>query len=145
MTLWTGLAPEKFSADILAELRERWRQGPQRVWRESEEMLYPSQRGSLNRLSAIPTQEELSTHSRFVTTFVRAGCSIFVEDKVFARCQTLNKPITEDEVTKFKADLKNLKPEDIFKGLQEKKKEEKEKPPKKDDGEDPEPGEETED
>jgi uncharacterized protein len=64
-----------------------------------------------------------SRPSDAIAVAVRAGCSIFVEDKVFARCQTLNKPITEDEVSKFKADLKNLKPEDIFKGLQEKKKE----------------------
>ncbi|MBI3551454.1 MAG: bifunctional nuclease family protein [Elusimicrobia bacterium] len=63
-----------------------------------------------------------SRPSDAIAVAVRAGCSIFVEDKVFARCQTLSKPITEDEVSKFKAELKNLKPEDIFKGLQEKKK-----------------------
>jgi uncharacterized protein len=62
-----------------------------------------------------------SRPSDAIAVAVRAGCPIFVEDKVFARCQTLNKPITEDEVSKFKADLKNLKPEDIFKGLQQKK------------------------
>jgi bifunctional DNase/RNase len=61
-----------------------------------------------------------SRPSDAIAVAVRAGCSIFVEDKVFSRCQTLNKPITEDEVSKFKADLKNLKPEDIFKGLKEK-------------------------
>ncbi len=75
-----------------------------------------------------------SRPSDAIAVAVRAGCSIFVEDKVFARCQTLSKPITEDEVTKFKSELKNLKPEDIFKGLQEKKKgdKEKEEDPKKD-------------
>jgi len=62
-----------------------------------------------------------SRPSDAIAVAVRAGCSIYVEDKVFSRCQTLNKPITEDEVTKFKSELKNLKPEDIFKGLQEKK------------------------
>lgn len=65
-----------------------------------------------------------SRPSDAIAVAVRAGCPIYVEDKVFARCQTLNKPITEDEVSKFKADLKNLKPEDIFKGLQEKGNEE---------------------
>lgn len=63
-----------------------------------------------------------SRPSDAIAVAVRAGCSIFVEDKVFSRCQTLNKPITEDEVSKFKTELKNLKPEDIFKGLQEKEK-----------------------
>ncbi|MFA6317663.1 MAG: bifunctional nuclease family protein [Elusimicrobiota bacterium] len=52
---------------------------------------------------------------------VRAGCTIFVEEKVFDRCQTLTKPITEDEVKKFKSELKNLKPEDIFGDLKKKK------------------------
>lgn len=80
-----------------------------------------------------------SRPSDAIAVAVRAGCSIYVEDKVFARCQTLSKPITEDEVSKFKAELKNLKPEDIFKGLQEKKKDDedeeeegKEENPKKD-------------
>ncbi|MBI4376577.1 MAG: bifunctional nuclease family protein [Elusimicrobia bacterium] len=68
-----------------------------------------------------------SRPSDAIAVAVRAGCPVFVEDKVFARCQTLNKPITEDEVTKFKAELKNLKPEDIFKGLQEKKKDKDDK------------------
>lgn len=62
-----------------------------------------------------------SRPSDAIAVAVRAGCPILVEERVFARCQTLNKPITEDEVSKFKADLKNLKPEDIFKGLHEKK------------------------
>jgi hypothetical protein len=62
-----------------------------------------------------------SRPSDAIAVAVRAGCPIFVEDKVFARCQTLNKPISEDEVSKFKADLKNLKPEDIFKDLKGKK------------------------
>jgi bifunctional DNase/RNase len=65
---------------------------------------------------------------------VRAGCNIYVEERVFERCQVLNKPISENEVQKFKEDLKNIRPEDIFKDLKQKdeppgksKKEEKEK------------------
>ncbi len=58
-----------------------------------------------------------SRPSDAIAVAVRAGCPIYVEEKVFANCQTLSKPITEDEVGKFKADLKNLKPEDIFKDL----------------------------
>ncbi len=62
-----------------------------------------------------------SRPSDAIAVAVRAGCPIFVDEKVFANCQTLSKPITEDEVGKFKADLKNLKPEDIFKDLKSKK------------------------
>lgn len=67
------------------------------------------------------TLELDSRPSDAIAVAVRAGCSILVEERVFERCQTLNKPITEDEVSKFKSELKNLKPEDIFKDLQKKK------------------------
>lgn len=66
-----------------------------------------------------------SRPSDAIAVAVRAGCKIFVEERVFARCQTLNKPITEDEVKNFKNELKNLKPEDIFRDIKEKKKPEK--------------------
>jgi len=69
-----------------------------------------------------------SRPSDAIAVAVRAGCSIYVEERVFSRCQVLNKPITEDEVKKFKDELKNLKPEDIFKELKEKKKKERGKP-----------------
>lgn len=58
-----------------------------------------------------------SRPSDAIAIAVRAGCPIMVDESVFARCQTLNKPISEEEVGKFKEDLKNLKPEDIFKDL----------------------------
>ena len=72
-----------------------------------------------------------SRPSDAIAVAVRAGCSIMVEEKVFSRCQTLNKPITEDEVSKFKSELKNLKPEDIFKDLKGKP---GEQPPPKGEG-----------
>jgi bifunctional DNase/RNase len=56
-----------------------------------------------------------SRPSDAIAIAVRAGCPIFVDESVFERCQTLTKPITEDEVEKFKEDLKSLRPEDIFK------------------------------
>ncbi len=62
-----------------------------------------------------------SRPSDAIALAVRAGCSILVEEKVFDRCQTMVKPITEDEVSKFKSELKNLKPEDIFKDIKNKK------------------------
>jgi len=73
-----------------------------------------------------------SRPSDAIAVAVRAGCSIFVEERVFQRCQVLNKPISETEVKKFKEDLKNLRPEDIFKDLKEKQKGKPEgKPPEK--------------
>ena len=59
-----------------------------------------------------------SRPSDAIAVAVRVGCPIYVDSAVFDRCQTLAKPITEEEVGKFKEELKNLKPEDIFKDLQ---------------------------
>jgi len=61
-----------------------------------------------------------SRPSDAIAVAVRAGCPIMVDESVFARCQTLSKPISEEEVGKFKEELKNLKPEDIFKDLKTK-------------------------
>lgn len=58
-----------------------------------------------------------SRPSDAIAIAVRAGCPILVHESVFERCQTLSKPISEDEVSKFKEELKSLKPEDIFKDL----------------------------
>lgn len=49
-----------------------------------------------------------------VALAVRFGCPIFISERVFGKTQVLSKPITEDEVAKFKTDLKNLKPNDII-------------------------------
>jgi bifunctional DNase/RNase len=62
-----------------------------------------------------------SRPSDAIALAVRAGCPIFVKAKVFDRCQVLSKPISEAEVVKFKEELKNIKPEDIFKDLKTKK------------------------
>jgi bifunctional DNase/RNase len=75
------------------------------------------------------TTEQLDSRpSDAIAIAVRAGCPIFVDESVFARCQTLSKPISEDEVSKFKEELKSLKPEDIFKSLKPKSGDE---PPKR--------------
>ncbi len=51
---------------------------------------------------------------------VRTESPIFVGEKVLKKCPVIMKPITEEEVDKFKDQLQNLKPEDFFKGLEEK-------------------------
>ncbi len=55
-----------------------------------------------------------SRPSDAVALAVRFGCPIFINENVFGKTQVLSKPITEDEVVKFKHDLKNLKPNDII-------------------------------
>lgn len=55
-----------------------------------------------------------SRPSDAVALAVRFGCPILISEKVFGKTQVLSKPITEDEVVKFKRDLKNLKPNDII-------------------------------
>jgi len=52
---------------------------------------------------------------------VRFACPIYITEKVFGKTQTLAKPISEDEVSKFKQNLKNLKPMDIINQLRNKK------------------------
>ena len=48
---------------------------------------------------------------------VRAHCPMFVSENVFKKCPELLKPISEDEVKKFREELKNMKPEDFFRDL----------------------------
>ena len=55
---------------------------------------------------------------------VRTETPIYVDEKVLKKCPIIMKPISEDEVEKFKQNLQNLKPEDFFKGLEEKPPEE---------------------
>jgi uncharacterized protein len=81
------------------------------------------------------TVELDSRPSDAIAIAVRAGCPIFVDESVFARCQTLNKPISEDEVSKFKEERKNIRPEDIFKDLKKKPGEGGAPPPKEEDQE----------
>ena len=51
---------------------------------------------------------------------VRAATPVFVDEKVLKKCPVIMKPITKEEVEKFKDNLQNLKPEDFFKGLEDK-------------------------
>ena len=48
---------------------------------------------------------------------VRTHCPMYVSETVFKKCPELLKPISEDEVKKFKEDIQNMKPEDFFKDL----------------------------
>lgn len=58
-----------------------------------------------------------SRPSDAIAISVRFGCPIYVRASVFEKTQVLNKPITEEEVIKFKEDLKNISPKDIINQL----------------------------
>src|SRR5947207_4648779 len=48
---------------------------------------------------------------------VRTHCPMFVSETVFKKCPELLKPITEDEVKKFKEEIRNMKQEELLKDL----------------------------
>lgn len=50
---------------------------------------------------------------------VRLHCPIFIDEKVLKKCPVIEKPITKDEIEKFKNDLKSMTPEEFFKNLDE--------------------------
>ncbi|MCM8794617.1 MAG: bifunctional nuclease family protein [Candidatus Omnitrophica bacterium] len=55
---------------------------------------------------------------------VRTSTPIYIDEKVLKKCPVIMKPISEEEVEKFKKNIQNLKPEDFFKEDQERGKEE---------------------
>ena len=50
---------------------------------------------------------------------VRARCPIFIDEKVLKKCPVVEKPITSEEIEKFKNQLKAMTPEEFFKTLEE--------------------------
>lgn len=76
---------------------------------------------SVITLAAGPRRFEIDARpSDAMALAVRTDTPIFVGEKVLKKCPVIMKPITEEEVGKFKDQLQNLKPEDFFKGLDEK-------------------------
>jgi len=56
-----------------------------------------------------------SRPSDSIAIAIRADAPIFIEERVFDKCPKIDKPITDEEVEKFKKDLERLRPEDFFK------------------------------
>ncbi len=50
---------------------------------------------------------------------VRIHCPIFIDEKVLMMCPAVEGPITQDEIDRFKVDLKSMTPEEFFKTLEE--------------------------
>ena len=49
---------------------------------------------------------------------IRVKCPIYIDDKVLNKCPLIEKPISQDDVEKFKDDLKKMTPEEFFKKLE---------------------------
>jgi bifunctional DNase/RNase len=56
-----------------------------------------------------------SRPSDSIAVALRCKVPIFIDEKVFDICPTIHKPITDEEVKKFKKELETLRPEDFFK------------------------------
>ena len=50
---------------------------------------------------------------------VRIHCPIFIDEKVLKKCPAVERPITKEEIDKFKDELKSMTPEQFFKSLEE--------------------------
>ncbi len=50
---------------------------------------------------------------------VRIHCPIYIDEKVLLMCPPTEGPITQDEIDRFKVDLKSMSPEEFFKTLEE--------------------------
>ena len=49
---------------------------------------------------------------------VRVKCPIYIDDKVLAKCPLIEKPISQDDIEKFRDDLKRMTPEEFFRKLE---------------------------
>ncbi len=50
---------------------------------------------------------------------VRLQCPIYIDEKVLSKCPRIDSQITEEEIDKFKEDLKSMTPEEFFKTLEQ--------------------------
>lgn len=50
---------------------------------------------------------------------VRLHCPIFIDEAVLKKCPPVRGPISQDEIEKFKKELKSMTPEEFFKKLEE--------------------------
>ncbi len=50
---------------------------------------------------------------------VRIHCPIYIDEKVLKKCPAIDHPITQEEIDRFKNDLKTMTPEQFFKSLED--------------------------
>lgn len=49
---------------------------------------------------------------------VRVKCPLFIDEKVLKKCPKIDRSITDEEIEKFKTDLRSMTPEEFFKNLE---------------------------
>lgn len=68
-----------------------------------------------------------SRPSDAIAIAVRTQTPIFIDEKVLEKCPKIDRPITDEDIEKFKTELQNMSPEDFFKKLEKETTKEKEK------------------
>lgn len=58
-----------------------------------------------------------SRPSDAIAIAVRAQTPIFIDEKVLEKCPKIDRPITDEDVHKFKNEIQNISPEEFFKRL----------------------------
>jgi len=128
---FSGIAlPRPFTHDLMSEVLSKTGYKIKKVVLDRVKdntyysSIYISNGNDTHRLDSRPSDA--------IAMSVRTGCEIYVSQKVLDSSQVLNKPISTREVAEFKEKLKDLKPTDVFKDLQQKNKEKNQKPKDKD-------------
>ncbi len=73
--------------------------------------IYIKQNGKTMEIDARPSDA--------LALAVRVQCPIYIDEKVLNKCPQIDRPITQEEIAKFKEDLKKMSPEEFFKSLEE--------------------------
>ena len=74
-------------------------------------LIYVKSQGKVLAIDARPSDS--------LAIAVRVHCPIFIDEKVLKKCPVIEKPITKDEIDKFKDQLKKMTPEEFFKSLED--------------------------
>ncbi len=74
-------------------------------------LIYIKQNGKTWEIDARPSDS--------LALAVRVQCPIYIDEKVLDKCPQIDRPITQEEIEKFKEDLKKMSPEEFFKSLEE--------------------------
>ncbi|MBI1884480.1 MAG: bifunctional nuclease family protein [Chlamydiae bacterium] len=61
-----------------------------------------------------------SRPSDAIAIAVRMQTPLFIDEKVLEKCPKIERPISEEDVEKFRKDLQNISPEEFFKKLEDK-------------------------
>lgn len=61
-----------------------------------------------------------SRPSDAIAIAVRTNTPIFIDERVLEKCPRIERPITDEEVEKFRKELQTLSPEEFFKKLEKK-------------------------